>query len=91
MGRSTCSQFDTALGKHMNQKRYGFARTAYITGIELREDWKNYIEDLDKLRSRKRVWILLSHFYRGRGIDERLFLDQIGNRVAFIKAYGSEM
>jgi hypothetical protein len=76
------------------QRLYGFAGTAYITGIRSRKNWQNYLDDLDKCRGRKRLWILLSHFYRGRGIDERVLLldhlDRIGTRRATVKAYGAE-
>jgi hypothetical protein len=72
----------------------GFAGTMYITGRRSRKNWQNYRDDLDKFRGHKRMWILLSHFYRGRGIDERVLLldhlDQIGTRLATVKAYGAE-
>jgi len=34
-----------------------------IAGRYPTEDWKHFIEDLDKLRGKRRVWILLSHVY----------------------------
>jgi hypothetical protein len=76
------------------QDRYGFRETNYIEGIRSREDWRRYLNDLDKLRDHPRVWILLSHVYHGHGIDERRVilshLDQIGTQLASVKAHGAE-
>jgi hypothetical protein len=64
-------------------------------GIESRADWKLYKSDLDRLRGRKRVWILFSHVYRGTGVDEeRLFLDYLdgfGRRMDSLRTPGASV
>jgi len=50
-----------------------------ITGVASREEWQRYGDDLDKLRGRKRVWILFSHVWRYSGVDEQvIFLGHLG-------------
>jgi uncharacterized membrane protein len=76
------------------QERYGFAHVPHIEGVNSRSNWRNYLDDLEKLRGRQRVWILFSHVHRNRGIDERILmldhLDQLGTRLDFIKVHGAE-
>ncbi len=64
-----------------------------VIGTESRQNWKSYIEELDKLRGNKRVWILFSHIYRAPGVDEeRIFLeylDRMGKRLESSQAAGA--
>jgi len=64
-----------------------------ITGVASREAWQPYMDDLNKLRGQKRVWILFSHVWRYSGVDEQaLFLnhlDQIGRRLDGMQATGA--
>jgi hypothetical protein len=64
-----------------------------ITGVSSRDAWRPYMDDLDKLRGQKRVWILFSHVWRANGADEQaLFLDhldQIGRRLDGMQATGA--
>lgn len=56
----------------------------YIQGIASREDWRKYIEDLQQLRGKKRVWLFFSHAYS----EEAFFLyylDSIGKRLDSFK------
>ena len=56
-----------------------------VMGVESRQNWQVYREDIDKLRGHKRVWILFSHVWSWSGVDERLlfldYLDSIGKRL----------
>ena len=64
-----------------------------IVGVESRENWRAYREDLDRLRGQKRVWVLFSHVWTNAGADEeRLFvdhLDDIGERLDAVQAPGT--
>ena len=64
-----------------------------IIGVESRGDWKSYREDLDRLRGRKRVWIVFSHIFSDNaGNEERVFLDyldDIGRRLDNAQATGA--
>lgn len=66
-------------------ERYGFNNNKYIVGVYSRDNWKNYKNDLNKLRGNIRVWLLFSHVWRKNGVDEEKFflyhLDSIGNRL----------
>ncbi len=64
-----------------------------IVGVSSRNVWWRYIEDLDRLRGQKRVWILFSHVWRSSGVDEQAFfldhLDQIGRKLDSMQATGA--
>lgn len=70
--------------------RYGFNENDYIVGINSRENWGNYIDDLNKLRGNKRVWLLFSHVCSWKGVDEEKFflyhLDSIGKKLDSFKS-----
>lgn len=74
-------------------ERYGFEDDDYIVGIESRDDWRNYMKELDRLRGHNRVWILFSHVYKGEGAsEEKLFLyylDSLGERLDYFRATGA--
>ena len=57
---------------------YGFTDGDYAVGIDLNDNWDNWndcVNDLKRLRSDKRVWMLFSHVYHYRGVnEEKLFL-----------------
>ena len=64
---------------------YGFRSSDAVHGIEARENWQRYFDDVDRLRGKGRVWILFSHVYTwGSASEERVMLfrlDQIGKRL----------
>jgi hypothetical protein len=64
-----------------------------INGVESRDNWRGYREDLDRLRGQKRVWVLFSHVWRNSGGDEqRVLLDHlngIGTRLDDVQAVGA--
>jgi len=66
-----------------------------IIGIESRQNWAAYLQDLNHLQGKERIWILFSHIYRGGGVDEERFflshLDQIGKRKAEMRATGASV
>ena len=65
----------------------------YMVGIASRENWANYVKDLDKLRGLNRVWVLFSHNYSGKGVDEEKFflyqLDSRGKRLDSFRSVGA--
>lgn len=66
-----------------------------ITGVDSRQNWSSYREDLDRLRGEWRVWILFSHVYRAGGVDEELlfldYLDRVGRRLDGFRAFGASV
>lgn len=77
---------------YMDRER--FRKGDYIEGVRSREDWRRYAEDLDRLRGRPRVWVMLSHIWRRSGVDEEKFftyhLDTLGRQLdAFREANAS--
>ena len=64
---------------------FGFRTEDAIRGIEAREDWQRYFDDVDRLRGKGRVWMLFSHVYAwGNASEERVILfrlDQFGRRL----------
>ena len=78
---------------------YGFGesdpgRTSVMRGIEARENWQAYFDEVDRLRGTGRVWMLFSHVFTwGSASEERVILfrlDQIGKRLeAFSRADAS--
>lgn len=47
---------------------------SYVSGVDARGDWPVYINDIERLQSRKRIWFLFSHVRTVRGMDEEQFL-----------------
>jgi hypothetical protein len=72
---------------------------SYITGVRSRDNWHKYIDDLDQLRGKHRVWVFFSHVFTpvkkaGERVSEQDFflqyLDRIGTRIdAFTTEGGS--
>jgi len=73
------------LFEYYSEQFGGFEDDVSITGVNSRNNWDNYMKDLDQLRENKRVWVLFSHFF---GYEEYFFLsylDSIGTRLdAFV-------
>ena len=73
-------------------ERYGFNNDDYIKGIYAGHDqdkWYKYLNNLQKLKGNKRVWLLFSHIKRG---DEAIFLnhlDRLGTRLDRFKGIGA--
>ena len=66
-------------------ERDGIPRSAYRVGRCEREDWRRYLDDVDALRGRPRVWLVLSHpFLKGGIREDSLFtsyFSRIGRRL----------
>ncbi len=67
----------------------------YIEGVGSRDFWRNYINDLDKLRGNKRVWVLFSHVCTWEGVDEEKYflsyLNSIGTKMDAFKSAGASV
>jgi len=74
-------------------KRYHFSERDYREGVRARNDLAAYKDDLERLRGKRRVWVVFSHVYRGSGIDEEQFflscLDICGTRLDEFRGAGS--
>ena len=64
-----------------------------ILGVHGRDDWSAYPADLDRLRGRRRVWVVFSHVVKVSGVDEErfllFFLDRLGWRREEKSAFGA--
>lgn len=73
--------------------KYGYDANDYIGGVSSRDNLSNYINDLDKLRGNRRVWIIFSHVCTWRGVDEEKFflrhLENIGTKRDSFKSAGA--
>ena len=61
-------------------RRFGLTDTPHIAGIASRDDWQKYLDDLQQLHGKARVWLVFSHAYS----EEAFFvsyLDTIGTRL----------
>lgn len=67
------------------QDEVGFQNNEYSVGVESRADLHQYVADLERLRGNARVWVIFSHTYTNRGMDEVQFflfhLDAMGERL----------
>ena len=69
--------------------RMNFRHQQLVIGRDVREDWQDVAADLEQLRGRGRVWVLLSHV---RSEDERFiqyYLDTLGARRDTFRAPGA--
>jgi hypothetical protein len=75
-------------------ERYGVdAETCCVMGARSRDDWSGYEQDLERVRGHRRVWLVFSHIFDWKEVDERaLFLqllDDIGRRVDGLETHGA--
>ncbi len=76
-------------------KMHGFETADYIQGVEARDDWSKYYDDLRKLAlsGHAKAWIIMSHISTWNGVDEeKLFisyLDLLGEKVDSIHKPGA--
>ena len=70
---------------------YGFGQQDYYIGTESRQKPAKYIRELDKLKSKGRVWIVFSHNCSWCDVDEEKFflehLDEIGSRMDEFRSF----
>jgi hypothetical protein len=76
-------------------ERYGFDENECLVGVYSRNNWSNYMRDLNKLRGKKRVWLLFSHVCTSKGVDEEklflYYLDSLGSRLDQFKSAGASV
>jgi hypothetical protein len=76
-------------------EHHRYKSSDYLMGVESRDNWSKYFEDLDKLRGRQRVWIFFSHICTWSGVDEeKLFLfhlDSIGTGIKSFNTPGADL
>lgn len=60
-----------------------------IMGIDSRDDWNKYPADLDKLRGKPRVWVMISHIWEDENIFFKYYLDSIGKKLDNPETTGS--
>ncbi len=56
----------------------------FIAGTGYDVPFQHYLDEIDRFIGQKRVWVLFSHLFENKGIDEKTafldHLDQIGNK-----------
>ena len=74
-------------------ERAGIPRTAYQLGRCSRARWQDYLDDIDALRGKSRVWLVLAHpFLKGGIREDSLFVDyfaHVGRRIDATSAVGA--
>ncbi len=69
---------------HYYQLRYNFLHP-YLEAVNSRDKVSRYIDDLQQLQGKARVWIFFTHVFEDNGFDERKFilnyLDRVGSRL----------
>jgi hypothetical protein len=75
--------------------RFGFQNGDYLEGENGRNDWNRFIEDLNRLRGKSRVWLLFSEVYKNSGVNEeklfKLYLDRMGTQLRSYKTSGASV
>jgi 4-amino-4-deoxy-L-arabinose transferase-like glycosyltransferase len=75
--------------------RDGIPRSAYRLGSCARDDWRRYLDEVDALRGRPRVWFVMSHPFNKAGIrEDSLFLQYfatLGKQIDSASAPGAEL
>jgi len=63
---------------------YGFKEADFIAGTGYDVPFQHYLDEIDRFIGQKRVWVLFSHLFENKGIDEKAafldHLDQVGNK-----------
>ncbi|HEU4585234.1 MAG TPA: glycosyltransferase family 39 protein [Gemmatimonadaceae bacterium] len=76
-------------------QRDGIPRSAYRLGSCSRNDWRQYLHEVDALRGRPRVWFVMSHPFAKAGIrEDSLFLQYfsaLGRRIDSTSAIGAQL
>ncbi|HEY6928348.1 MAG TPA: hypothetical protein VJA66_01610 [Thermoanaerobaculia bacterium] len=66
--------------------RYGFRPQDYVLGGCHQEDTRAYLREIDGFRGLPRVWVLISHDWRGERLALLDYLDHLGTRTLAIRA-----
>jgi len=70
-------------------ERYGFSNDDYIEGIYSTHDWSKYLDDLEKLRGSKRVWLMFSHTDEEKGNSEMFYINHLDNLGTWLDGFES--
>jgi hypothetical protein len=70
--------------------RYGLDKPAAIRGIHPANGWAKFKENLQQLRGKGRVWVILSHFREDERRNVLGYMDEMGTRLSDIRKVGSE-
>ncbi len=75
--------------------RDGIPRSSYRLGSCARGDWRRYLDEVDALRGRPRVWFVMSHPFNKAGIrEDSLFLQYfaaLGKEIDSASVVGAEL
>ena len=66
--------------------RYGFTAQDYVLGGCHQGDTRAYLREVDDFRGRPRLWVLISHDWRGEGLPLLDYLDHLAGRRLAIRA-----
>ncbi|MBN9389429.1 MAG: hypothetical protein J0I20_15480 [Chloroflexi bacterium] len=71
------------------QDTLGLGQNCCIMGVGSRDDWSQYARDLDKLKGKSRVWVVLSHVVNNEETFFKYYLDQTGKELDALQTPGS--
>jgi hypothetical protein len=64
-----------------------------VNGIEARDNWERYYQDIDRMRGERRGWFLFSHIATTYGVNEEelfvSYLNKIGKQIDHCHASGA--
>ena len=76
-------------------KRVGLEKVHYQRGVNSKNNWDRYIDELSGLRGNDRVWMVFSHVHKNHGVDEEKFflhvLNGLGTQVESFKRTGASV
>ena len=71
------------------QGEMNLGQNCCVQGIFSREDWEGYARDLDKLKGKTRVWVVLSHLINNEETFFKYYLDANGKRLDSVETPGA--
>lgn len=77
------------------RRDFSFEDLLVIEGRSPRQNWDNFLADIDSLRRHKRVWLLFSHITAFAGLDEprffKYFAQKFGEEIEHFSFQGAEL
>lgn len=55
-------------------EQYGFEEDEYVAGTGYGVEIEHYMQEIDQFRGQPRVWVLFSHVFENKGVDEQAYL-----------------
>jgi hypothetical protein len=71
------------------QEALGLGQDCCVLGVGSRGDWSQYGRDLDKLKGKPRVWVVLSHLVNNEETFFKYYLDENGKELDELQTPGS--